>query len=205
LYIGPAGENRTRVAAVVSKYAHAAGYGGYGGVMGSKNLKAVVAKGFGPLPDAHDKERALRMARRFSRDAFENEGFRRWGTGGGGYSFGAESSSEPVRNWQSEWHDRRSYRREEFDKHWVKKSWGDFGCPMTCLKLSVLKKGRYRGAVCDNPDYELQAYLGANLGIFDPEKNIYLSYVNNELGLCAIQGGAAMGFAAELYQRGILT
>jgi len=205
LYIGPAGENKTRVAAVISKYAHAAGYGGYGGVMGAKNLKAIVAKGFGPLPEVYNMDRMMNMARRFSKETFEMEWFRRWGTGGGGYSFAAESSSEPVRNWQSEWHNKKSYKREEFDKYWVKKNWGDFGCPMTCLKLSVLRKGRYRGAICDNPDYELQAYLGANLGIFDPEQNIYLSYVNNELGLCAIQGGAAMGFAAELYQRGILT
>ena len=205
LYIGPAGENKTRVAAIVSKYSHAAGYGGYGGVMGAKNLKAIVAKGFGPLPDVHDKERTLNLAQRFSKETYEMEWFRRWGTGGGGYSFGAESSSEPVRNWQNEWHNKKSYKREEFDKHWVKKNWGDFGCPMTCLKLSVLKTGRYRGAICDNPDYELQAYLGANLGIFNPEQNIYLSYVNNELGLCAIQAGAVLGFAAELYQKGIIT
>jgi len=59
LYIGPAGENRTRVAAVVSKYAHGAGYGGYGGVMGAKNLKAIVAKGFGPVPDVCDQGRVL--------------------------------------------------------------------------------------------------------------------------------------------------
>ena len=51
IYIGPAGENRVRKATVMSKIAHAAGYGGYGGVMGSKNLKAIVAKGRGPLPD----------------------------------------------------------------------------------------------------------------------------------------------------------
>jgi aldehyde:ferredoxin oxidoreductase len=51
LYVGPAGENRVRTAAVLTKIAHAAGYGGYGAVMGSKNLKAVVAKGRGPLPD----------------------------------------------------------------------------------------------------------------------------------------------------------
>lgn len=205
LYIGPAGEKKTRVAAVVSKYAHAAGYGGYGGVMGAKNLKAIVAKGFGPLPDTHDKERVMKTIRGFSKDCFEMEWFRRWGTGGGGYSFGAESSSEPIKNWQREWHRRRSYRREEFDKYWVKKNWGDFGCPMTCLKLAVLKSGKYKGAVCDNPDYELEAYLGTDLGIFTPEQNIYLSYLNNELGLCGIQSGAVMGFAAELYDRGILT
>ncbi|MGQ9595780.1 MAG: aldehyde ferredoxin oxidoreductase C-terminal domain-containing protein [Thermoproteota archaeon] len=173
--------------------------------MGSKNLKAIVAKGFGPLPGLYDKERVLHLAQVFAEYCFESEWFRRWGTGGGGYSFGAETSSEPVRNWQSEWHNRKSYGREEFDKHWVKKNWGDFGCGMTCLKLAVLKTGRYKGAICDNPDYELEAYLGTNLGIFDPEQNIHISHVINELGMCAIQGGATLGFAAELYQRKMLT
>jgi len=82
--------------------------------------------------------------------------------------------------------------------HFIMK--GKFG-----LKLAVLKSGRYKGALCDNPDYEFEAYLGTNLGIFTPEENIYLSYVSNELGLCGIQGGAALGFAAELYEKGILT
>jgi aldehyde:ferredoxin oxidoreductase len=204
LYIGPAGENRTRVAAVVSKYAHGAGYGGYGGVMGSKNLKAIVVKGFGPLPEVHDFEETLRLYGEFSKRSFEFEEFRRWGTGRGGYHFGFDTSSEPIRNWQEEWHDMRSFRGEEFDRHWVKKYWGDFGCPVTCLKLAYIRSGRFKGAICDNPDYEFEAYMGANLGIFNPEENIYLSHLANELGLCGIQGGAVLGFAAELYQRGIL-
>ena len=80
LYIGPSGENKTRIAAVTSKYAHAAGYGGYGGVMGAKNLKAIVAKGFGPLPDVYHKERALDLVEEFLAKSFESERFRRWGT-----------------------------------------------------------------------------------------------------------------------------
>ena len=205
LYIGPAGENRSRVAAVEAKYAHAAGYGGYGGVMGSKNLKAVVVKGFGPLPEVMDHDKVLELRQEFSDNCFKIEFFRRWGTGSGGYTFGADSSSEPVRNWQEEWHDEKSYRGEEFDKLWVKKYWGDYGCPVTCLKLAVLKDGKYAGAICDNPDYELEAFLGANLGIFSPEQNIYLSYIIEELGFCGIQGGAILGFTGELFQRGILS
>jgi aldehyde:ferredoxin oxidoreductase len=205
LYIGPAGQNKTRVAAVMAKYAHGAGYGGYGGVMGAKNLAAIVAKGFGPLPDAFDREKTLRLYHDFSRRNFEGERFRRWGTGGGGYYFGAETSSEPIKNWQEEWHNQKSYKREKFNKYWVKKYWGDFGCPTTCLKLAVLKNGKFKGAICDNPDYEFEAYLGTNLGIFTPEENIHLSYVSNELGLCGIQGGAVLGFAADLYEKGILT
>ncbi len=205
LYIGPAGENKSRVAAVEAKYSHAAGYGGYGGVMGSKNLKAVVVKGFGPLPDVVDQDKILELSQEFSNNCFNIEFFRRWGTGSGGYTFGADSSSEPVRNWQEEWHNEKSYRGEEFDKFWVKKYWGDYGCPVTCLKLAALRDGKYAGAICDNPDYELEAFLGTNLGIFSPEQNIYLSYLIEELGFCGIQGGAILGFAGELFQRGILS
>ena len=205
LYIGPAGENKSRVAAVAAKYTHAAGYGGYGGVMGSKNLKAVVVKGFGPLPDVIDQDKMLELSQEFSNNCFAIEFFRRWGTGSGGYTFGAESSSEPVKNWQEEWHNEESYKGEEFDKLWVKKYWGDFGCPVTCLKLAVLRDGKYDGAVCDNPDYELEAFLGTNLGIFSPEQNIYLSFIIEELGFCGIQGGAILGFTGELFQRGIIS
>ncbi len=48
VYTGPAGETQVRNAAVVTKLVHAAGYGGYGAVMGSKNLKAVWRRGVDP-------------------------------------------------------------------------------------------------------------------------------------------------------------
>jgi aldehyde:ferredoxin oxidoreductase len=112
LYVGPAGEHKTRVAAVVAKYAHGAGYGGYGGVMGAKNLGAIVAKGSDPLPDVYDREKVLQLYQDFSKRNFERERFRRWGTGGGGYHFGAETSSEPIRNWQEEWHDKKTTREK---------------------------------------------------------------------------------------------
>jgi len=56
IYCGPAGENRVRTAAVMQKLSHAAGYGDYGAVMGSKNLKAIVVKGRKPLPGAASPE-----------------------------------------------------------------------------------------------------------------------------------------------------
>jgi aldehyde:ferredoxin oxidoreductase len=206
LYAGPAGENKVRTAVVMSKWSHAAGYGGYGAVMGSKKLKAVVAKGTGPLPEAADIGRVKRLIKTLCDDVYEGEMWRRWGTGGGGYSFGAKTSSEPVRNWQAEWHDEKSFGVDKFENRlWMKQYWGDFGCPTTCLKLAVVKNGKYKGAITDNPDYEMQAYLGPNLGIFMPEENVFLVSLADDLGLCGIQTGNVMGFAAELFQRKILT
>jgi len=206
IHIGPAGEKLIRVAAVVGKYSHAAGYGGYGAVMGSKNLKAIAVKGTGPLPEVADPEKVYELIDRVCQLCFASDLFRRWGTGYAGYDVGYSLSSEPVRNWQDEWHDRKEYGVDRFEQRlWVKRYWADFGCPTSCLKVATIRVGPHKGAITDNPDYELQAYLGTNLGIFDPEANVYLASLVDELGFCGIQTGNLLGFAAELYQRGILT
>ena len=205
IYIGPAGEKLCRTAAVTSKWAHAAGYGGYGAVMGSKNLKAVLVKGTGPLPEVHDLDKTMEYADKIVKADLNLDLFRRWGTASGGYSVGAESSSEPIMNWQEEWHDEESFGVDKFETFWVKRNWGDFGCAITCLKISVINSGPFKGSITDNPDYENQAYLGTNLGVFQPDANIYLTALIDELGFCGIQTGNVLSFAAELYQRGILT
>lgn len=206
LYIGPAGENKVRTAVVAAKWTHAAGYGGYGAVMGSKKLKAIAVKGTGPLPPAADIKTVKRLIRVINDNAYEHDLWRRWGTGSSGYEVGAKTSSEPVRNWQDEWHDEKSFGVDQFENRvWIKQYWSDFGCPTCCLKVAMVKTGKFKGAITDNPDYEMQAYLGPNLGVFTPEGNVFLVSLIEDLGLCGIQTGNVMGFAAELFQRGILT
>jgi len=207
IYCGPAGESKVRNAAVMQKISHAAGYGGYGAVMGSKNLKAIVAKGSKPMPDVMSPS-----AVRLLRDKVEElilvtrDRMRRWGTGYGGWEVAARSSSEPVRNWQEEWHDERAFGGDRFDaRYWVKRYWSDFNCITACLKVAVIKAGPYKGAITDNPDYELQAFLGPNLGVFDPGECVYLSALIDHLGFSGINSPNTLAFAAELHQRGILT
>ncbi len=54
--IGPAGENLSRIAIVITEASGAAGQGGYGAVMGSKNLKAIVVRGTGTYKMARPAE-----------------------------------------------------------------------------------------------------------------------------------------------------
>ena len=206
IYIGPAGENMVRNAAVVTKLCHAAGYGGYGSVMGSKNLKAIIAKGRSKLPEVDAPEAVKLMWKKVHEDLISRDRFRRWGTGYAGYSVGADTSSEPIRNWQEEWHDERGFGGPMFEnRFWVKKYWADFNCTTSCMKISCIKTGRWKGDITDMPDYELEAYCGTNLGIFNPEDVIHISALIDNLGHSGINGPNTMGFAAELYQRGILT
>lgn len=53
--IGPAGENMTRVASLVHGGGSGAGQGGFGGVFGSKNLKAIAVVGTGSIKVADPK------------------------------------------------------------------------------------------------------------------------------------------------------
>jgi len=54
--IGPAGENLVRFACILHETGHAAGQGGFGAVMGSKNLKAIAVRGKGGVKVARPEE-----------------------------------------------------------------------------------------------------------------------------------------------------
>jgi aldehyde:ferredoxin oxidoreductase len=54
--IGPAGENLIRFATITMMPEEASGHSGFGAVMGSKNLKAIVVKGTGGVAVAKPKE-----------------------------------------------------------------------------------------------------------------------------------------------------
>jgi aldehyde:ferredoxin oxidoreductase len=54
--IGPAGENLVRIATIQSGIENAAGQGGFGAVMGAKNLKAVTVRGRHGVPIARPEE-----------------------------------------------------------------------------------------------------------------------------------------------------
>lgn len=64
--IGPAGEHLSRIAIIANETENAAGQGGFGAVMGSKNLKAIVVKGKGPVTVAEPK-RFLKAYKRITR------------------------------------------------------------------------------------------------------------------------------------------
>jgi aldehyde:ferredoxin oxidoreductase len=59
--IGPAGENRSRTACIIHDSGDAAGQGGFGGVMGSKNLKAITVRGTGGVK-VKDSARMVEVA-----------------------------------------------------------------------------------------------------------------------------------------------
>ena len=83
---------------------------------------------------------------------------------------------------------------------------GCFRCPVNCRPLNDLKTDpadRYgRG---DGPEYVTLGKFGPNIGIDRVENVIRLNNICNDLGLDTASTGSAIGWAMELFQRGIIT
>ena len=79
LTMGPAGESLCRIAIMLNETASAAGQGGYGAVMGSKKLKAIVLKGTDTLKMADPRAFMDLMGQIKARGQLEIGGAQRWG------------------------------------------------------------------------------------------------------------------------------
>jgi aldehyde:ferredoxin oxidoreductase len=83
---------------------------------------------------------------------------------------------------------------------------GCFRCPVNCRPLNQLNADpadKYgRG---DGPEYVTLGKFGPNIGVDRVESVIRLNNVCNDLGLDTASTGSAIGWAMELFQRGIIT
>ncbi len=209
MYIGVGGEKLVRYATAQSGPYRAAGRGGSGAAMGSKNLKAIVVRHSGPAPDVADPKGVdqwmewIRVNPPFVRYSMHE-----YGTTGGIYTTGNVRSSEPVRNWQSEWHDEKAIQGDFFaGQQWIRRYWGDYACTVACSKLGCVRDptSKRRGTVAELPDYESGALLGTNLGIFKTDEMLYATDLGDIYGLDLISLGNVLGWVCELQERGILT
>jgi len=206
--IGPAGENRVRLAGVmVGGQAHnrAAGRGGMGAVMGSKNLKAIVVRGGGKptYPDPHRLRQVVRQANRLIRQ--RSEGMSLTGTAGG--IPGAEHFGDlPLKNWrEGSWPEgaRAISGQTIRETIWVRDTFC-FACPVGCGKAIEIKEGPYAGTWGEGPEYETLAGFGGNLLIDDLLALAAINVRCNDLGLDTISTSSVIAFAAEAVERGLL-
>jgi aldehyde:ferredoxin oxidoreductase len=83
---------------------------------------------------------------------------------------------------------------------------GCFRCPVNCRPLNDLRKdGGDRYSKGDGPEYVTLGKFGPNLGIDNVEAVIRLNNICNDLGFDTASMGSALGWALELFQRGIIT
>jgi aldehyde:ferredoxin oxidoreductase len=175
--------------------------------MGSKNLKAIVVKGTGAAPAVADQKK-LNDLMEWARVNLPivRASTREYGTASGIFTTGNTNSSEPVKNWQSEWHDQQQIRGAYFaGDQWLRRYWSDYGCTVACSKLGRVKSGKRVGLIGELPDYEAGALEGTNFGIYDINEMLYTTGRPDELGLDLISAGNVCSWACEAQEKGILT
>ncbi|MGD1972448.1 MAG: aldehyde ferredoxin oxidoreductase family protein [Desulfobacterales bacterium] len=212
--IGPAGENLVRLANVITggvTGARAAGRGGVGAVMGSKNLKAVVARGTGglKLADLAAFKQHVGKALDFWNNPTEScvKVLADHGTIGV-VSFTNDLGILPTRNFQTgvfEGADKISGETfaEKYSVRGATPSKACFACPAGCARLSHVKEKGYEGKG-EGPEYESVASLGAVTGVDNLPAVIKASRMCNDMGMDTISAGVTVGCAMELFERGVL-
>ncbi len=123
LTIGPSGERLSRIATIIHDSGSALGQGGFGGVWGSKNLKAVAVQGTGSVEVA-DPEGLLRISEYMRNLLFK-------------------PSDRPPKISQHGYHrinnllEYGQHGEEWADKHSVKAE-ACFGCPVACRTYAAV-------------------------------------------------------------------
>jgi aldehyde:ferredoxin oxidoreductase len=208
LSIGPAGENLVRGACIIQDRARAFGRCGTGAVMGSKNLKAIVAKGTRAVRVA-DREHfmeAVRKVREMFKAARGLDEMQKYGT------LKLLEKKQQVcgvnyKNFQEVWFPEAMARaiepRKTIEKYMVARQ--NFpGCLIGCGRHLHITEGPYAGLMTEANQWEVVPTLQGRFGIEEPTFMFKANALCNQLGLDIDAAGGAIGWAMECFQRGIL-
>jgi aldehyde:ferredoxin oxidoreductase len=213
--IGQAGEKLALIASIMTDRGSAAGRSGLGAVMGSKKLKAVVARGKMEVTVA-DKETLMKLRMEHIK-SLQTPGpggksfidnFHKYGTSSMTFN-SAHTGDSPVRNWGGvgviDVPD-RSGLNQDFVATYVAKLSGCWHCPIACKATLKEGEGEYKYAAgARRPEYETQASFGVLCGSANAEAINKANDICNRYGLDTISAGTVVAFAIECYENGILT
>lgn len=202
LAIGPAGENLVRFANIISGHRFL-GRGGVGAVLGSKNIKAVVAKGGEFRIEPAQKEKFDKVRKLANKQINSNDTtsrfYRDFGTPANVIPCN-DANILPVHNFSDGSHTEhfelsgQNFREKHSSKH------------HTCKPCTILcgHKGDFNGDTIAIPEFETVGLLGSNLGLFDTETVARLGKLCGELGMDTISTGSTIGWAIEATKKGFV-
>lgn len=205
LNIGPAGEKKVLLAAIMNDKDRAAGRSGVGAVMGSKKLKAIVVratrKNLDNIADIDALKEATKRAMEVIREnPVTGSGLRQLGTAVL-VNIVNNIGAFPTNNWQgsyAEYGDDIS--GETLADTYLVKAGACYRCPIACAR--VIKVG---DKIVGGPEYEPLWAYGGNCGNNDLNTIDICNMLCNEYGLDAISTPCTIAAAMELYQRGYIT
>ncbi len=210
--IGPAGENLVRFANIMTGIKNAAGRTGMGCVMGSKNLKAVAARGTMDINIAHPVE-AFEYNKRFIDQITSAKVNQTQGTLGTPFIWGATNSWGGVRTRNFQYNqceyadDIEPERIDEICEETMGPYHmsGCFACQVHCRAQYKIPSGPFAGKYDEGPEYTSQGAFGGEPDCKSAETVLVGNHLVDQFGMDNLETGSIISWAMELFELGILT
>ncbi len=201
--IGPAGEKLVRIAAIMNDRHRAAGRGGVGAVMGSKNLKAIVVHGTKEVPQA-DPEKLKETFKTATATVKEKaQAFAKYGTSMV-VGITGKAGAIPTKNFQTGYFpEYEKIGGDALVKDHKIKDTACARCPLHCGNETRATKDYH--AETEGPEYETLSMFGSNLGNANLESIIMSNDICNRYGMDTISCADTIACAIELFENGIIT
>jgi aldehyde:ferredoxin oxidoreductase len=206
LAIGPAGERLVRFANVGNRGRHWAGRAGLGAVWGAKRLKAVCVRGSGDIPVAlPDRFAAVRSElKALYADDLLIEALRAFGTIAS-VDLGTMTGDVPYRNWRDgEWADADLLSSVEYHEQIYARNATCHACGVRCKREARVDHGPFAGVSGAGPEYETLVAFGHLCLNADLPSIARANELCNRMGMDTISCGAAVAFAIECLEAGLI-
>jgi aldehyde:ferredoxin oxidoreductase len=205
--IGPAGERLAKVASIINDRHRVAARSGVGAVMGSKNLKAIAARGTQTVMVADGTifvDAVERAWEKFKTTPVIPQTLNNIGT-----PFLVDVINEsgvlPVRNFQTGvMKGIEKISGEHMAETILKANKGCFACPIACVQMTEVEDPAFQGEG-EGPEYRTIALIGAACGIADITAIAKISYLCDEMGIDTLSFGSAVACAMELTEKKIIS
>ena len=206
LVIGPAGENLVKYAMILNEGHHAFGRAGFGAIMGSKNLKAIVVKAKNRSMNLADPEKYEPLRKELNtkiKEALASDVMHENGTAAN-LEGGAVTGDVPIRNFTSNYWEEmgEALTGSTLTERFLTKRAACAFCAIACKRVVEVKEGPFAVPEGPGPEYETIVALGSLVGSMDLAAACKAGRVCNDLGLDTISAGGAIAWAMEAFERG---
>ncbi len=206
---GPAGERLSPLASVINMANRAAGRTGMGAVMGSKNLKAIVARGHSKRLAVADSKQLNELARQGAATLDSNPdvaGLKEHGTASV-VSFQNATGTLPTHNYnEGQFADFEPISGEVMTETILVDRDTCYACTVRCKRVV---ESEWHGQPIERkhggPEYETLGTFGSYCGVKDLAAVSQANKLCNEYGLDTIGTGATIAWAMECYEQGLFT
>jgi aldehyde:ferredoxin oxidoreductase len=202
LCIGPAGENLSRIAAIMNDRERALARGGPGAVMGSKNLKAIVVEGKDRATiDDPDRFKFMLYETRklLAASPLTSQALPEFGTVVLMNIMNNIGALATRNHQQTQFEGAEKISGEELTDKYLVKNASCWACPIGCTRVSRTEKVEGEG-----PEFESTWAFGAQCGIDDLPAIIEANSLCNDLGMDTISAGSTIACAMELGEKGYM-